>query len=149
MAATEPTGQQIIAGGELVPVTVADTGETCSVKVSQLRPSQLDAYLQAELQGELGPIGFVTGLSVAELDTFTLDSLEALLEADLRQNFSYARRYEKRRAEAAARQFEALRAVAPEQFDALQQKLAELLSPSPASSPGSQPPAAPGATPSK
>lgn len=146
--ATEPTGPQIIAGGETVAAAMRN-GTTRAIFVAQCRPSQLDGYLAAEAQGDLGPIGFVTGLSSAELDELSLAGLEALLEADLRQNFSYARRYEQRRAEAAARQFEALRLVAPEQFEALRVKLAELLSPSLDSSPASPPPAAAGAPPPK
>lgn len=144
--ATEPTGQQIIAGGERVPVVFRD-GTTREVTVSQLRPSQLEAYLAAEVSGELGPIGLVTGLTPDELDDLTLPSLEALLEADVRQNFSYARRYEKRRAAAALHQLEALRLAAPEQFDRIMAALDQKLSPSPVSSPVSPPPAAAGAPP--
>lgn len=145
---SEPTGQQTIAGGETVTVQFRN-GSTREVFVAQLRPSQLEAYLLAETRGELGPIGFVTGLTEAELDELPLAHLEALLEADLRQNFSYARRYEKRRAEAVARQFAVLRVAAPEHFAQMSEQLEKLLSPLLASSPVSPPPAAAGAPPLK
>lgn len=145
---TEPTGQQTIAGGESVPVIFRNDTRR-DVFVAQLRPSQLEAYLVAETRGELGPIGLVTGLPDDELDELTLPSLEALLEADMRQNFSYARRFEKRRAEAVARQFEALRLAAPEQYAAMTAQLEKLLSPSPDSSPASPPPAAAGVAPQR
>lgn len=144
--AYEPTGAQTIAGGEAVPVKFRD-GSAREVFVAQLRPSQLEAYLVAEVRGELGPIELVTGLPVAQLDELDLSSLEALLEADLRQNFSYARRYEKRRAAAALQQLEALRLAAPEQFNRILGELEQRLSPSPGSSPASPPPAAAGVPP--
>lgn len=130
----EPTAQQTIEGGEKVPV-VFRNGKTQDVFVSQLRPSQLPAYLNAELANELGPLSIVTGLKTEELDELTLKSMEALLEADMRQNFSYARRYEKRRAEAVGRQFQAMREQAPKDFDRIMTGLEKQLSQSLASSP--------------
>ena len=143
----EPTAQQTIAGGEDVSV-VFRNGDQQTVKVSQLRPSQLPAYLNAELVNELGPLSIVTGLKAEQLDELTLPSLEALLEADVRQNFSYARRFEKRRAEAVGRQFQAMREQAPKEFDQIIANLEKQLTQSLASSPA-LPAAAAGAPPAK
>lgn len=132
-----PTGQQIIVGGESVQC-VSSTGEPSTVFVRQLRPSELGAYVEAEAKGELFPLILTTGLGLEELDDISLDSIEALIEADARQNFTHARRHEKRRAAVVERQLDVLRVQSPEAYAKMQDAVCGLWK-SPASSPVSPP----------
>lgn len=128
-----PTDAQILAGGESVTVTVRGAAALRTVFVPQLRRSQIEGYLAAELRGELQLLAYVTGQSVEELDNLSLESVEALVAADRRQNFSFARAVEGRQFEAGLRALAGLREEMPERYAALMAELGKA-SPSPASS---------------
>lgn len=129
----QPTDAQIAVGGEPVSVINRADGALRSIFVAQLRRSQIEGYLAAEAQGELALLSYITGRPVEELDNLTLDSVEALVAADRRQNFSCARAVEQRRTEAGLRALEGLRAEMPERYAQILADL-EKASPSPASS---------------
>ena len=128
-----PTDAQILAGGESVTVTVRGAAALRTVFVPQLRRSQIEGYLAAELKGELALLAYVTGQTAEELDNLALESLEALVAADRRQNFSYARAVEQRQIEAGLRALAGIREEMPERYAAIMAELGQA-SPSPASS---------------
>lgn len=112
----QPTDSQILAGGK--SVTVTDRfGVPRTLFVRQLRRSEVEAYLTAEAIGELEALALVTGVPAPEIDALVPDSVEALVEADRAQNFSFARRVEARRVEKGVRDLEALREQFPEQYE--------------------------------
>ena len=128
-----PTDEQLLAGGELVTVTDR-CGATREIRVRQLRYSELGTYLASEAAGDLGALTVVTGESVEALDQLSLASVEALVLADRRQNFTYARAYEQRRYEAGVRAIAGLREQMPERYAQILADLEKIASPSPASS---------------
>jgi hypothetical protein len=107
----KPTPTQIIAGGESVPVEL-DDGTKTTVFVRQVKPSELAAYIEAEAKGEAAVLAMTAGID--DLDTITLDSYDALIEADARQNFTHARKREQREGERAARLMDALKRSNPD-----------------------------------
>lgn len=111
-----PTDAQILAGGESVTVTVRGAAALRTVFVPQLRRSQIEGYLAAELKGELALLAYVTGQTAEDLDNLALESLEALVAADRRQNFSYARAVEQRKIEAGLRALAGIREEMPERL---------------------------------
>ena len=132
-APSTPTDEQLLAGGEIV--TVQDhRGVSREIRVRQLRYSELGTYLAAEAGGELGALSVVTGEPVETLDSLPLPSVEALVAADRRQNFTYARAYEQRRYEAGVRAIEGMREQMPERYAQILADLEKIVSPSPASS---------------
>lgn len=144
------TDGQLIAGGEVVPLTFKGTlHQRDNAFVRQVRPSEVARYLQLE-SDELATLLFVTDLSAVEIDALTLDAYERLVAADRRQNFSAARARERRESERAARQLEVLRETNPEVYAELTaatkgrvESLISSLAPSPsAPAPGSTAPAA-------
>jgi hypothetical protein len=144
----KPQDHHIVAGGEEVPVTIA--GRSLRAFVRQVRPTELDDYLRAEEQGEEAVLAMTTtveGQSV-DPDALSLEDWEALVAADERQNFTYARAREKRVAARAERQLAQLRAANPDLYKRLQAKqetamesLISSLEPSAAESPDGQRPA--------
>jgi hypothetical protein len=128
-----PTDEQLLAGGEVVTV-IDRSGMVREIRVRQLRYSELGTYLAAEAAGELGALSVVTGETAETLDALTLASVEALVCADRRQNFTFARAYEQRRYEAGVRAIEGLREQMPERYAQILADLEKIVSPSPASS---------------
>lgn len=128
-----PTDEQLLAGGEYVTVTDR-SGSSRAIRVRQLRYSELGAYLAAEATGELGALSLVTGEPIEVLDQLSLEGVEALVRADRRQNFIFARAYEQRRYEAGVRAIEGLREGMPERYAQILADLEKIVSPSPASS---------------
>ena len=143
----KPTPTETLAGGERVPCTLAD-GTSVNIFIRQVKPSELLAYLEAEAGGEEAVLRLVASRDgqPLDLDTLSLDSYEALIEADQRQNFTAARKREKREGERAARMLDSLKVANPEMhakimqtMGAETQSLISSLTPSPAA-------AAPGKT---
>ncbi len=112
---TKPAPADIVAGGEYINAAT-QAGGTLRVFVRQVKPSELLAYLESEAISEERVLAMVcrdeSGNPV-DLDELTLEGYEALIEADQRQNFTAARKREKREGERAARQMEALRETNP------------------------------------
>lgn len=117
----EITDQQILAGGARVSVKTLQ-GEALEIFVRQMKVSELTDYLRAEAKGDIPLLEQVTGQPQEVLESLTLDSFEALLEADRKQNFSYARQKEKREIERLARQMEQLQRTSPELYEEVKQK---------------------------
>lgn len=111
----EITDQEMIAGGARVSVRTLQ-GESLEIFVRQMKVSELADYLRAEARGDVPLLEQVTGQPKEVLESLTLDSFEALLEADRKQNFSYARQKEKRDMERLARQMEQLQRTSPEMY---------------------------------
>jgi len=120
-----PTSDDLINGGELLDLPLR-TGKEVRVYVRQVTASELLSYLKAEAEGEEAVLAMtcrVAGSDEAiDLDTLTLESYEALLAADQRQNFTAARAREKREAARAARQMAVLRETDPELYRKLQRQ---------------------------
>lgn len=114
-----PTSDDLINGGELLDLPLR-TGKEVRVFVRQVTASELMRYLQAEAEGEEAVLAMTCRVAgtdeVIDLDTLTLESYEALLAADQRQNFTAARAREKREAARAARQMAVLRETDPELY---------------------------------
>jgi len=121
---SKPTPLQIAAGGETVE------SPSGPLFVRQIAASELMAYLRAEAEGEEAVLRMVVrsidGSSV-DIGALDLDTYEALIEADQRQNFTHARRREAREAERAARMLENLREQNPALAQRLETEQARLL----------------------
>lgn len=116
----KPTEAQILAGGEEIELVY--NGRQATAFVRQVKPSELTEYLRREAEGDdsvLSMVVTVNGEGIA-LDAVDLDSYEALIEADKRQNFTHARRKEERETARAVRQMELLRNADPESYRKMQ-----------------------------
>lgn len=126
----KPNDEQVIAGGE--EVAVVYHGQPATAFVRQVKPTELADYLRREAKGEndiLELVATIDGAAV-DLSALGLDSYDALIEADQRQNFTAARRKEKREAARAARQLAVLRETDPttyKQLHGMQEKAMESL----------------------
>lgn len=114
------TSHHLAKGGETIETN------TGPVFVRQVTPAELLDYLQAEAQGEEAVLAMVCH-PPPDLRALDLDSYEALLEADQRQNFTHARRREDRETGRARRTLEALKANNPALHARLEAEQAKLL----------------------
>lgn len=116
----KPNDEQVLVGGEEVPVVYC--GQRVTAFVRQVRPTELTEYLRREAAGEddiLALVATFDGDPIV-LEDLDLDSYDALIEADQRQNFTAARRKEEREAARAARQMAMLREFDPGAYQRLE-----------------------------
>lgn len=141
---TQPTSHHLAQGGETIETN------TGPIFVRQVRPVEILDYLRAEAESEEAVLALVCD-PPPDLSALDMESYEALIEADQRQNFTHARRREARETERAQRTLAALKANNPdlyarieaEQVKLLESTLSSLAPAHGASAPGAPSPAKP------
>lgn len=115
---------EVLRGGADVTVELA-AGGTETVRVRQVRVRELEEYLRREMSGDMAIITWVTGKPDEWFDAITLDSWEALIAENQRQNFTAARRHEKRKIDKTVREMEAVAAGFPEIYKDVVEKIGQ------------------------